>query len=225
MQELKLAIFDVAGTVIEDHGEVLSSFVDALAAHGIGAESEELLEFEGAAKREVIRFIGWRKRHEPLSETAVAAVEADFVRQLNGRYEEQLAPISGAEEMFEGLRKRGMQLALTSGFGQSTLELVVRRLGWQEWFAAAVSSDEVTEGRPAPYMIFRAMERSRCRAVQAVVNVGDTPLDLQSAANAGVGLNVGVLSGQFGRERLLAEPQDALLASAADLLTLLAQRA
>ncbi len=224
MHELKLAIFDVAGTVIEDHGEVVSSFVDALAAHGIGVASEELVEFKGAAKREVIRFFGWRKRNEPLSGAAVDDVYADFVRLVNQRYEEQLAPIAGAEEVFESLRKRGMQLALTTGFGQSTLELVVRRLGWQEWFAAMVPSDDVAEGRPAPYLIFRAMERCRSRSVHEVVNVGDTPLDLQSAANAGVGLNVGVLSGQFRRERLLCEPQDALLASITDLPTLLAQR-
>jgi phosphonatase-like hydrolase len=221
MQELKLAIFDVAGTVIEDHGEVVSSLVDALAAHGMGVNSEELAEFKGGAKREVIRFFGWRKRNEPLSDTAVEAVHDDFVRLVNGRYEEQLAPIPGAEEVFESLRKRGMQLALTSGFGQATVELVVRRLGWQDWFSARISSDEVAVGRPAPYLIFHAMERCRCRSVREVVNVGDTPLDLQSAANAGVGLNVGVLSGLFRRERLMSEPHDALLASVADLPTLL----
>ncbi len=224
MHELKLAIFDVAGTVIEDHGEAVASLVDALAAHGIGVGSEELAEFTGAAKREVIRFFGWRKRNEALSETAVEAVYSDFSRLVNGRYEEQLAPIAGAEEVFESLRKRGMQLALTSGFGNPTLELIVRRLGWQEWFAATISSDEVAAGHPAPYLIFRAMERCRCRAVQEVVNIGGTPLALQSAANAGVALNVGVLSGRFRRERLICEPQDALLASVADLPTLLAQR-
>ena len=147
MRELKLAIFDVAGTVIEDHGEVVSSLVDALAAHGIGVSSEELLELKGAAKREAIRFFGWRKRREPLTDAALEAVYTDFVRLVNSRYEEQLAPIAGVEDVFESLRKRGMQLALTTGFGRPTLELVVQRLGWQEWFAASVSSDEVAAGR------------------------------------------------------------------------------
>ncbi len=224
MHELKLAIFDVAGTVIEDHDEAVTSLVDALAAHGIGVSSEELAEFRGAATREVIRFFCWRKRDEALSDEAVEAVYSDFSRLVNVRYEEQLAAIAGAEEVFESLRKRGMQLALTTGLGGPTLELVVRRLGWQEWFPARVSGDEVAVGGPAPYLIFRAMERCRCRAVQEVVTIGSTPLDLQSAANAGVALNVGVLSGQYRRERLICEPQDALLASVADLPTLLAQR-
>ena len=107
----------------------------------------------------MIRFFGWSKRNEALSEEAVEAVYNDFCRLVNGRYEEQLAPVAGAEEVFESLRKRGMQLALTTGFGTPTLELIVRRLGWQEWFAATISSDEVAAGRPAPYLIFRAMER------------------------------------------------------------------
>lgn len=224
MSEFKLAIFDVAGTVIEDHGEVVSSLMDTLAAHGIGVGSEELSEFKGAAKREVIRFFGWRKRQEPLDEAAVDEVHRDFVRLASQRLEEQLEPIAGAEDTFESLRKRGMQLALTTGFERTILEMVVRRLGWQDWFSAMVSSDEVEAGRPAPYLIFHAMERCRCRAVREVLNVGDTPLDLQSAANAGVRLNVGVLTGQLRRERLLPEPHDALLASVADLPTLLAQR-
>ena len=39
-----------------------------------------------------------------------------------------------------------------------------------------------------------------------------------------IALNVGVLSGQFRRERLICEPQGILLASVADLPTLLAPR-
>ena len=61
-------------------------------------------------------------------------------------------------------------------------------------------------------------------SVREVLNVGDTPLDLQSAANAGVGAECRRPERQYRRERLVCEPQDALLASVADLPTLLAQR-
>ena len=175
MHELKLAIFDVVGTLVEDHGELVACLVDALAAHGVGVDGAELAEFKGAAKREVIRFFGWRKRNEGAERGGGRGSVRRLLRLVNARYEEHLAPIEGAEEVFESLRKRGMQLALTTGLGGPTLEMVVRRLGWQEWFTATVSSDEVAAGRPAPYLIFRAMERSRCRAVQEVVNVGIRP--------------------------------------------------
>ena len=134
MHELKLAIFDVAGTVIEDHGEVVSSLVDALAAHGIGVEQRGTGRVQGCSQARGDPLLRLAQAQRTAQRPAVEAVYADFVRLVNGRYEEQLAPIAGAEEVFESLRKRGMQLALTTGFGKPTLELVVRRLGWQEWF-------------------------------------------------------------------------------------------
>ena len=39
---------------------------------------------------------------------------------------------------------------------------------------------DVAQGRPAPYMIFRAMERTGITSVAEVLNIGDTVLDIQS---------------------------------------------
>ena len=50
-------------------------------------------------------------------------------------------------------------------------------------------------GRPAPYMIFRAMEAVGVTQWREVINVGDTPLDLQAGTNAGVLGVAGVLTG------------------------------
>ena len=45
---------------------------------------------------------------------------------------------------------------------------------------AVVCGDDVAQGRPAPYLIFRAMEKSGVTSVHQVTNVGDTVLDLQA---------------------------------------------
>jgi phosphoglycolate phosphatase-like HAD superfamily hydrolase len=47
--------------------------------------------------------------------------------------------------------------------------------------------------------------------------VGDTALDLQAGFNAGVGWNIGVLSGAHDRETLAAAPHTHLIASVAAL--------
>jgi len=60
------------------------------------------------------------------------------------------------------------------------------------FFDAAVCGDDVAQGRPAPYLIFRAMESASARNVHRVANVGDTALDLLAGHNAGVRWNVGV---------------------------------
>jgi phosphoglycolate phosphatase-like HAD superfamily hydrolase len=57
--------------------------------------------------------------------------------------------------------------------------------------------------------------------VRHVVNVGDTPLDLQAGTNAGVRGVVGVLTGSHGAERLKHEPHTHLLPSVAELPSLI----
>jgi phosphoglycolate phosphatase-like HAD superfamily hydrolase len=66
-------------------------------------------------------------------------------------------------------------------------------------------------------MIFRAMEATGVFAVSQVINVGDTPLDLQAGSNAGVRGVVGVLTGMHSLERLRREPHTHILPSVAAL--------
>jgi phosphoglycolate phosphatase-like HAD superfamily hydrolase len=70
-------------------------------------------------------------------------------------------------------------------------------------------------------MIFRAMEASGVTSVQEVVNVGDTPLDLQAGTNAGVRGVVGVPPGLHGKERLQRQPHTHILPSVANIPELL----
>ena len=84
-----------------------------------------------------------------------------------------------------------------------------------------VCGDEVREGRPAPYMLFHCMEASGVVNVRRVANVGDTVLDLQTGHNAGVALNIGVLSGAHKRDQLQQHPHTHLIDSVAELPELL----
>ncbi|MCF6473089.1 hypothetical protein FAF44_32550 [Nonomuraea sp. MG754425] len=50
-------------------------------------------------------------------------------------------------------------------------------------------------GRPAPYMIFRAMEATGVRDVGRVLVAGDTVRDLEAGTNAGAAIVAGALTG------------------------------
>ena len=56
MREIELVVFDMAGTTIEDGGQVLNAFTAALHNAGIVVSDIELQAWRGAAKREVLRF-------------------------------------------------------------------------------------------------------------------------------------------------------------------------
>lgn len=153
----------------------------------------------------------------------VERIYADFRQCLESHYfRHGVTPIPGAQEAFDWLRQRGILLATTTGFYREVNDLVLRKAGWEKTFDANICSDDVPLGRPAPYMIFRAMEATGVMDVAQVVNIGDTPLDLQAASNAGVRGAVAVLTGAHTAERLRRERHTHILGSAAEIPVLLA---
>src|SRR6476660_10401118 len=88
MDAIKLVIFDIAGTIIEDHGEVLRAFAAALDQHGIAYTDAELKEWKGASKQEVLRHFVQRRGGAD-DETAVTAVYAEFREGLERHYRKQ----------------------------------------------------------------------------------------------------------------------------------------
>jgi phosphonatase-like hydrolase len=219
MSTIKLVVFDIAGTIIVDRGEVLQAFSSALRKHGVDFPEFELEEWKGASKREVIHHFVTRQFGEgPRHDRRVAEVYADFRRALESHYlDGGVLPIPGAGQTFDWLRQQNIQIATTTGFSREVSDLILEKAGWTRLFAANVSSSDVPAGRPAPYMIFRAMEVTGVRGVKEVVNVGDTPLDLQAGTNAGARGVVGVLTGFHARERLEREAHTHILASLAEL--------
>ncbi|WP_275003379.1 hypothetical protein [Promicromonospora iranensis] len=54
--------------------------------------------------------------------------------------------------------------------------LLLERLGWQDGVIdAVVCTDDVPAGRPAPYLVHRAMERTRCARPTSSPSVADLP--------------------------------------------------
>lgn len=208
----------MAGTIIEDHGEIAAAFAEALRKNEIAFTEDEIKVRMGASKREVIGyFVDKQGRHGSPRDEKVEATYASFRNELEKLYSENLVPIAGAATTFDWCREHGIQIATTTGFYREISELILQRTRWLDKFVASISSSDVREGRPAPYMIFRAMEAAGVRDVRQVMNVGDTPLDLKSGHNAGVRGVVGVLTGRCGEERLRQEPHTQIIASVAEL--------
>jgi phosphonatase-like hydrolase len=225
MKKIDLVAFDMAGTTIEDRNEVLLSFLEAMKENRIPATVEELQKWRGASKREVLRIFIEQQfgKEDPGNRERLDQTYAAFRRQLENRFvNDGVRVIAGAEETFRWLRDRGIKVALTSGFYRQVADIILRTVGWKPGTVdVSICSDEVPRGRPAPFMIFRAMEATGVLDVRRVVTVGDTVLDLESGMNAGVRGVVGVLTGTQKIERLGKSPHTHIIASVAELPELL----
>jgi phosphonatase-like hydrolase len=217
-----LVVTDLMGTTLRDDGAVLPAYRAAFAECAIPFTEGELAAKRGAHKLSLFtEFAARRYARDDAAKRGAAALEV-FEKQLR----HFLAtgggtPIEGAEDAIARLREAGIKVALTSGFDRGLIADIVTHCGWAELFDAIVYPDEVPAGRPAPYLIFQAMQKTRVEAVGRVAAIGDTVLDLQAGTNAGAGWVIGALSGAHDAETLGRAPHTHLLPSIAELPALL----
>lgn len=219
MDQIKLVVFDMAGTTVKDTGQVAAAFTAALAEHEIEITAEQLNNVRGSAKRHAV--LNLIPDGPDRSERA-ELVYASFCEHLAQRYRVGgVEPVEGAAQIFDWLRGQGIRVALNTGFDRDITDLLLSSLGWEAALVdAVVCGDDVRQGRPAPDLIFQAMKATGTSSVKHVANVGDTVLDLQAGNSAGVHWNIGVLSGAHDRQRLEQEPHTHLLSSIAELASL-----
>jgi phosphonatase-like hydrolase len=225
MPAIDLVVFDIAGTIIRDTGQVINAFAAAFRKHAVQVTEAEVRTLHGASKREVFKRYIERQfgPEDPENTGRIDRAYGSFRDILEATYAtEGVHAIAGAESTFRWLRGHGIKIALNSGFYRKVTEIILRAVGWHEGVVdVIVCGDEVPRGRPAPFMIFSAMEATGVIDVRRVMVVGDTPLDLLAGANAGVRGVVGVLSGSHGIEGLGRVEHTHIVSSVAELPGLL----
>ena len=213
---LELIVFDLIGTTIQDNQEVPDTFSEALADHDIHITAEQMRHARGASKREALQqLIPPSPKQAELAES----VYASFRERLMRKFEAQpVRPVTRTDELFQWFRKHGVRVALNTGFDREITDLVIASCGWTNGVVdAVVCVEDVSKGRPEPFLILRAMEVTGISSVHEVANVGDTAIDLLAGFNAGVRWNIGVLSGAHNRAMLEEAPHTHLLTSITEL--------
>ncbi|MFB9686590.1 phosphonatase-like hydrolase [Amycolatopsis plumensis] len=215
---IELVVLDIAGTTVEEHQAVYVALAEAARAAGGDPTPAEIRRWMGADKREALA--GLLDRDPASVEDALA----DFRSRLAAKYAETPPTLMpGVGEALGKLRANGVKVALTTGFDRTTTDSVLALAGVDESIVdAVVTVDDVRAGRPAPYMIFKAMELTGVQSVEAVATVGDTVLDLEAGTNAGAAIVAAVLSGGGDAASLGAVRHTHLLPSVAELPAVIA---
>lgn len=217
---IQLAAFDIAGTTVDDHGAVYVALRRAVEEAGAPVADADLQRWMGTDKIEAITALLRLGGVSP--QPALVAERFDRFRALLGEAYRAEPPVAlpGIVAAIDALRAAGVKVALTTGFSDDVVEPLLAALGWtvgpEGRLDAVVTTSNVPAGRPAPYMIHLAMQRTGATDVRQVLAAGDTVVDLEAARNAGA-IAVGVLTGQTPREALEAADHDAVLESVADI--------
>jgi phosphonatase-like hydrolase len=219
-----LVVLDIAGTTIDEGQQVYRVLGETARAHGASPSQSDIARWHGSAKHEALQALLTADDGTPPDIEVLAAVVADFRNRLITAYTERPPqPLPGVPEALAALRAAGIRVALNTGFDRDIVDSLLSALGWEgdSVVDTVVCGSDVAAGRPAPYMIFQAMEQLGVTDVARVLVAGDTPRDLEAGSNAGAGYVVGVLTGASDADELSGYPSTHLLPSVADLPTLL----
>jgi phosphonatase-like hydrolase len=224
IKNVEMIVFDMAGTTVTDKNEVEHCFLEAVKQTGIETDLDEINAMMGWSKLTVFETL-WRRQLEGAPAKEIAAkIENSyniFTEILEGHYlSSEVLPTKGCVEIFEFVKKENIQLALTTGFYRKVTDIILQKLGWDEGLDgdykgkglinASISSDQVKSGRPAPFMVFRAMELCGISDVRKIIKIGDTPSDLAEGKNAGCKLSLGVTNGTHTESQLKQYENDGL---------------
>jgi phosphonatase-like hydrolase len=222
---IELVVFDMAGTTVSEGGAVYRALRDTLAANGLVVTDEAIHQVKGTDKREALRTLIEQSALSDSLLPGLDAIHEDFVERMLAFYrtDPSVSEMPGTSDTFRQLKQHGIKVALNTGFSRDIAQTLIDRLGWERdgLIDASVTSDEVTRGRPHPFMIRHLMKKLGVSDSHCVAKVGDAPADLLEGANADCGLVIGVTKGSSTREQLALLPHDYLIGTVAELPALL----
>lgn len=199
MNETKLIIFDLDGTLLDTVADLAFSVNHALAKNGFPSHAIEAYKyFVGNGVNKLIE----RSLPEGYgTEANIALIKEDFRNFYDKHSADHTVPYDGIRELLQTLQKEGLMLAVASNKYHSATESLIREIFPEIAFAAVYGQREGKPPKPDPSIVLDILQRTSVMATEALY-VGDSGVDMLTAANSGV-RSVGVTWGFRSREELV----------------------
>jgi beta-phosphoglucomutase family hydrolase len=188
--ELRAAIFDLNGTLVDDIAYHYRAWKALADRHGFAMDEAIFQSINGFKNEDIFpRLMGGDV--DPARMNVMAEEKETMYREL---YRPHLAPLRGAEPLFERLHAAGVKLAVASSAPARNRELVIDGLGWNDRFDLVVANENL-RGKPAPDIFLAAATRlgiptSECLVFEDAVN-GVLAAQAAGITCVGVTTNVG----------------------------------
>lgn len=186
-------VFDLDGTLVDSFGAIAGSVNAARAGLGLPPLQEsEITQHVGRGLRHLLTdLVG-----PDLVDRAVVLYREDHTRT----YLDHTRPLPGALEAVRRLHEAGILLSVASNKLSTFSRGILDHLGFGPYLATVEGPDTAGATKPDPAMIRRCLSVMGVDPSEAVY-VGDMPLDVESARQAGIAV-VLVATGASEREAL-----------------------
>lgn len=220
---IKLVVFDMAGTTVDEQNVVYKTLHKAIDEAGFDISFKEVLR-DGAGKEKKRAIIDILE--DFTSENLVIDSIFDrFLVLLDEAYKNlDVIPQDGAEAIFNYLKSKDIKVVLNTGYDQATAELLIQKLKWQlgVHYDLLVTASQVSKSRPHPDMIQLAQQTLGIEDPQSVIKVGDSIIDIEEGKNAGCKYNIGITTGAHTEEQLQSAKPDYIIHHLSELQAIIA---
>lgn len=182
---IRLVVLDGPGTLF-DFGGVQSrhALLAVLAQHQLTPTVEAIAECLGLAGRDAIPHL-LAGLNQPLERAAKMIADLDIAQR--SVLEDLAQPVPHAEKAVEHLRQNGTAVIVSTCLSDVESDELLDYLGDEGIDPTGlVSAEDVASGAPAPWFIYRAMEKANVYPASLVMVIADTPDQVLAAVNAGV---------------------------------------
>lgn len=204
----RLAIFDLDGTLLDTVEDLGNATNHALVECGFPAR--EISDYYNLVGRGIYNL--FRAAMQP-SDPALPRIDPEtieknvplmasvFIPYYDGHKCDRTRPYSGISGLLSSLRDAGVKLAIASNKYQDGVEKLVSHFFPGFEFVKVLGQREGQPIKPDPAIVEQIMRSADIQSRDEVVYVGDSNVDMQTGANAGV-RTIGVTWGFRTREEL-----------------------
>lgn len=177
---MKYIIFDFDGTIGDSQALIVKTLQDTMRKRGLEVKSD----VECAATIGLRLDEAFVQLFEMSAEEGMACAETYRVIFEENKQHLIVQPFPHVLETIHTLNRQVYQLAIASSRGSDSLFGYVKQMGIEDCISSIIAGDLVEHVKPAPDMVFKALEEMNGTVEEALV-VGDMTYDVDMAHNAG----------------------------------------
>lgn len=204
MEKIKAVVFDWAGTMV-DFGSCapMGVFVEVFKDFGVDITIDEARGPMGRPKWDHIKAVGslprvakaWEAYYgRPFTDEDVDSIYAAFLPRNIAVAPRYADLIPGAAEVVANLKDHSIKIGSTTGYTRDIMETIIPIAAEQGYSPETiVCFGDTPEGRPSPFMMYKALLDLGIWPASSVVKVDDTPVGIKEGLEAGswtVGVSV-----------------------------------